>query len=319
MFTVGIDLGGTNIAAGVVDADCRIIAKASIPTKCPRPAEEIMDDMINVTMMVLDKAGIKMSDLSWIGIGAPGTINRETGVVEYSNNIRFDNVHMREYIGNKTGCKVYMANDADAAAYGEFVAGAAKGCNNAVTVTLGTGVGGGIVIDGKLYSGSNFAGAELGHTVIRVDGRPCTCGRNGCFEAYASATALANLTREEMQRNPDTAMWQIAGSLDKVGGKTAFDAMRKGDEAGKRVVDLYIKYLACGITNIVNIFQPDILCISGGISKEGETLIAPLRKLVEEERYSKNCAKQTEIVAATLGNDAGIIGAAMLGKNEIKD
>ncbi len=315
MYTVGIDLGGTNIAAGVVDGDCKIIAKASIPTKCPRPAEEIMDDMINVTQMVLDKAGLKMSDLSWIGVGAPGTINRDTGVVEYSNNIRFDNVPMREYIGKKTGCKVYMANDADAAAYGEFVAGAAKGCNNAVAVTLGTGVGGGIVIDGKLYSGSNFAGAELGHTVIEVDGRPCTCGRKGCFEAYASATALANLTREEMERNPDTIMWQIAGSLDKVGGKTAFDAMRKGDEAGKKVVDLYIKYLACGITNIVNIFQPDVLCISGGISKEGETLTAPLRKLVEEERYSKNSAKQTEIVTATLGNDAGIIGAAMLGKN----
>lgn len=315
MYTVGIDLGGTNIAAGVVDGDCKIIAKASIPTKCPRPAEEIMDDMINVTQMVLDKAGIKMSDLEWIGVGAPGTINRDTGVVEYSNNIRFDNVPMREYIGNKTGCKVYMANDADAAAYGEFVAGAAKGCNNAVAVTLGTGVGGGIVIDGKLYSGSNFAGAELGHTVIEVDGRPCTCGRKGCFEAYASATALANLTREEMERNPDTVMWQIAGSLDKVGGKTAFDAMRKGDESGKKVVDLYIKYLACGITNIVNIFQPDILCISGGISKEGETLTAPLRKLVEEERYSKNSAKQTKIVTALLGNDAGIIGAAMLGKN----
>lgn len=313
MYTVGIDLGGTNIAAGVVDGDCNIIAKASIPTRCPRPAEEIMDDMINVTQMVLNKAGLKMSDLEWIGVGSPGTINGETGIVEYSNNIRFDNVPMREYIGNKTGCKVYMANDADAAAFGEYVAGAAKGSKNAVAVTLGTGVGGGIIIDGKLYSGSNYAGAELGHTVIEVDGRPCTCGRKGCFEAYASATALANLTREEMERSPVSVMWQIAGSLEKVGGKTAFDAMRKGDEAGKRVVDLYIKYLACGITNIVNIFQPDILCISGGISKEGETLTAPLRKIVEKERYSKNSAKQTQIVTATLGNDAGIIGAAMLG------
>ena len=183
-------------------------------------------------------------------------------------------------------------------------------------VTLGTGVGGGIIIDGKVYSGSNFAGGELGHTVIVVDGRPCTCGRKGCWETYASATGLIKTTKEHMADAPkDSPLWTIVeGDIEKVNGRTAFDAMRAGDPNGKAAVDEYIKYLSIGLADMVNIFQPAILCIGGGICNEGETLLAPVREYVANESYGRNPENRTKIVKAALGNDAGIIGAALLGK-----
>ena len=198
---------------------------------------------------------------------------------------------------------------------GELYAGAGAGCKNLIAVTLGTGVGSGIVIDGKLFRGANFTGGEIGHTVINVNGVPCNCGRNGCWESYASATALINQTKEAMEKNPESKMWNCAGGkIEAVNGRTAFDAMRMGDKAAKEVVDKYIYFVAVGVINIVNIFQPDVLCIGGGICNEGETLLAPIREYCEKERYSKYAKKQTVICKAKLGNDAGIIGAAMLGQ-----
>ena len=238
-------------------------------------------------------------------------------MIEYSNNLGWYDVPLVQMLEERTGKKVYIENDANAAAYGEYVAGAAKKADSSVMVTLGTGVGGGIVLNNKIYTGFNFAGAELGHSVIVVDGRPCTCERRGCLEAYASATGLITTTREYMEKYKDSVMWDLVEhDLSKVSGRTAFDAMRKGDKAGKMVVDEYIKYLACGITNIINTFQPDILCIGGGICHEGDTLMVPLKEIVKREVYSRNSAKNTEIVAASLGNDAGIIGAALLGMAE---
>ena len=204
------------------------------------------------------------------------------------------------------------AKEAELAAIDEALAGAAKGTQSCVCITLGTGVGGGIIIGGKIYGGFNFAGAELGHIVINVDGELCTCGRHGCWEAYASATALIRQTRQAMVANPDSAMWRIAGTLDKVDGRTAFDAMRAGDVVGKKVVDRYIQYIACGLINVINIFQPEVLCIGGGICKEGDTLLKPLEAHIAKERYSKFSTHQTRLCVATLGNDAGIIGAAFL-------
>ncbi|MBQ3817540.1 MAG: ROK family protein, partial [Clostridia bacterium] len=206
-----------------------------------------------------------------------------------------------------------IENDANAAAYGEYIAGAGKGTENFVAVTLGTGVGGGVIINGKIYSGSNYAGAELGHTVINMDGEACTCGRKGCWEAYASATALIRQTKQEMIKYPQSVMWDMCeGDINKVSGRTAFDAMRKGDLAGKKVVDDYIKYVAVGISNNINIFQPEVICIGGGVSKEGDTLVIPIREYVSGENYARNVEKKTEIKTAALGNDAGIIGAAYL-------
>ena len=313
-YYVGIDLGGTNIVAGVVDEEYNIIAKASTKTNCPRPEKEIADDMAKMALEAVKNAKLTIDDIEWIGIGTPGIANSETGIIEYSNNLGFKNTPMVKYIQETINKPVYIENDANAAAYGEYVAGAAKGAKNAVCITLGTGVGGGIIIDGKIYSGSNFAGAEIGHTVVQVDGAQCSCGRKGCFEAYSSATGLIRMSKEAMEEHPDSLMNKEAEEKGKVTARTSFDCMRAGDKYAKAVVDKYIKYLAAGITNTINIFQPDILCIGGGVCNEGDPLLLPMKELVKQEVYTRNSAKNTEIVIAKLGNDAGIIGAAFLGK-----
>lgn len=316
-YYVGIDLGGTNIVAGVVDGDYNIIAKASTKTNCPRPEKEIAEDMVKMAVQAVENAKLTMDDIEWIGIGTPGIANSATGIVERANNLGFINTplvkYVKEFIG-RNDTPVYIENDANAAAYGEYVAGAAKGAKNAVCITLGTGVGAGIVIDGKIYAGSNFAGAEIGHTVIEVGGAPCTCGRKGCFEAYSSATGLIRMTKESMAENPDSIMNKMAEERGKVTARTSFDCMRAGDKYAKAVVDKYIKYLAAGITNTINTFQPDILCIGGGVCNEGDPLLLPVKAIVEEEDFANKSEKRTEIVIAKLGNDAGLIGAAFLGR-----
>ena len=313
-YYVGIDLGGTNIVAGVVDENYNILNKASMKTNCPRPSEEIAADMAECALQAIQNAGLTPEQVEWIGIGTPGLANSATGIIEYSNNLGFVNVPMVKWISEKTGCPAFIENDANAAAYGEYVAGAAKGAVNAVCITLGTGVGGGIVVDGKIYAGSNFAGAEIGHTVLQMDGPPCTCGRKGCFEVYSSATGLVRMTKEAMAEHPESIMHKMAEEKGKVTARTAFDAMRAGDAAAKSVVDFYIKALAAGITNTINIFQPDVLCIGGGVCNEGDALLLPVKELVAKEVYTRNSEKNTEIVIAKLGNDAGIIGAAFLGR-----
>lgn len=313
-YYVGIDLGGTNIVAGVVDEEYNIVAKASTKTNCPRPEKEIADDMAKMALQAVKNANLTIGDIEWIGIGTPGIANSSTGVIERANNLGFENTPMVKYISEAIDKPVFVENDANAAAYGEYVAGAAKGAKNAVCITLGTGVGGGIIVDGRIYAGSNFAGAEIGHTVIEVDGAQCSCGRKGCFEAYSSATGLIRMSKEAMAQFPESIMNKMAEEKGKVTARTSFDAMRAGDKAAKNVVDKYIKYLAAGITNTINIFQPDVLCIGGGVCNEGDPLLLPVKALVEKEDFASNSAKRTEIVIAKLGNDAGIIGAAFLGR-----
>ena len=313
MFTIGIDLGGTNIVAAVVDEKYNIIAKAKTPTAVPRSAELIFDDIAKVCKEAVEKAGLTMNDISSVGLGTPGTVNSD-GVIEFANNLNFDNVPAKDMIIERLGDKpVYVANDANCAALGEAYAGCGNGAKNFIAVTLGTGVGSGVIIDGKVVTGVNNAGGECVHMVIVVDGEACTCGRHGCWEAYASATALINQTKKAMEQYPDSVMHQLAKEEGKVSGKTAFDAMRRGDIAGIKVVDQYIKYVACGIINLVNALQPEIICVGGGICNEGETLLRPLRRYIEAERYSVYSKIQTKILKAELGNDAGIIGAAILG------
>ncbi len=308
-YYVGIDLGGTNIVAGVVDEKYNIIAKASTKTNCPRPDK----DMAKMALKAVDNAGLAIDQIEWIGIGTPGIANSSTGIIEFAGNLGFNNTPMVKYIRETIDKPVFIENDANAAAYGEYVAGSAKGAKNAVCITLGTGVGAGIVIDGKIYAGSNFAGAEVGHTVIEVDGAQCSCGRKGCFEAYSSATGLIRMTKEAIAENPDCIMAKMAEERGKVTARTSFDSMREGDSVAKAVVDKYIKYLAAGITNTINIFQPDVLCIGGGVCNEGDPLLLPMKAIVEKENFARNSEKKTDIVIAKLGNDAGIIGAAFLG------
>ena len=320
MYTIGVDLGGTNIAVGLCDEKLNIIEKASTPTLAKRAPELIVKDMAALAAKLIEKHGLSTDDIEYVGIAAPGTINSEDGIVEYSNNIPFHNFPIAKLFRENLPVKrVLVANDANAAALGEALTGAARGTSTSVMVTLGTGVGGGVIIDGKIFSGGvNAAGAELGHTVIVAGGRQCTCGRRGCWEAYSSATALVNMTNEKMTelkyKGIDSLLFEEAEKAGRVSGRTAFDAMKRGDIHAKRVVDDYIYYLSVGITNMINIFQPEILSIGGGVCAQKENLTTPLIKLIDEEEYTKTNRKRTKVVTATLGNDAGIIGAAGLGK-----
>ena len=314
MYYIGVDLGGTNIAVGVVDENGKIIAKDSVPTKKEREYPEIVKDMAMLSLKVVKDAGLELKDIKSIGIGSPGTPDEKNGVLVYANNLRFYNVPLRAEMQKYIDKPVYIGNDANVAALAESVAGAAKGVQHSVTVTLGTGVGGGVVINGKVYSGFNFAAAELGHMTIMMDGEQCTCGNKGCWEAYASASALIRQTQEAAKEHPESLVYKLVdGDLTKIDAKTAFDAAKQGDKVGQELVDQYIKYIAVGLGNIVNIFMPEVIVIGGGVCKEGEYLLAPLRKRVRELAYTREIPLP-EIKVAQMGNDAGIVGAAMLGK-----
>ena len=318
MYKIGIDLGGTNIAAGIVDENYNIIIKGSVPTKADRgDPEEIIKDMGALCNNLIKDAGLSIKDIEYAGIATPGSADPALGMVHYANNLPFVEFHiadvLKKYLDVET---VLVENDANAAAKGEAIAGAAKGCNHAIVITLGTGLGGGIIIDKKVYAGFNFAGAELGHMVIEYNGRQCTCGRKGCWEAYSAATGLINMTKDKLKvtKETDTVMHKLVEENNgEVSGRTAFTAARQGDKAGLEVVSEYIDYLVCGISNIINIFQPEILCIGGGVCNEGEYLTKPLIEKVNKEQYTRDNANKTQIKIAALGNDAGIIGAAVLG------
>ena len=315
MYRIGVDLGGTNIVAGVINEKNEIVSKAKRKTNCPRPAKEIFADIISAIHMAIASAHIMIEDVQSIGIGTPGSVNKADGVIDYANNLCFNKVPAREWLSEEFHLPIFIENDANCAALGEAIAGAGNHAKNFVAVTLGTGVGSGLIVDGKIVNGCNGAAGEMGHTVIQVDGEPCTCGRCGCWEAYSSATALAKQTKRAMEKDKNSVMWDLVnGDITKVNGRTAFDAMRQGDALGQQIVDTYIRLLAVGITNIINIFQPDVLCIGGGIGAEKENLLAPLREIVEKERYSVHSTKQTKLCSALLGNDAGLIGAALLDK-----
>lgn len=315
---LGIDLGGTNIAVGVVNEDLAIVAKDSVPTGADREADAIIADMADLCKKVLADAGLTMADIEYAGIAAPGTANSETGVIEYANNLPFVNYPIADKLASMAVIDtVYIENDANAAALAEALAGVAKGAKHSVMITLGTGVGGGIILDGKVYCGFNHAGAELGHMVIKHRGRHCSCGRDGCWEAFSSATGLIHMTKVKLETCKEDGsaaiMEEVVKEAGKVSGKTAFVAMRKGCKAGAEVVDEYISYLACGLANIINIFHPDILSIGGGICNEGDNLLVPLKEKIWSQ-IDVDDDKRTKIVIAQLGNDAGIIGGAALGR-----
>lgn len=307
---IGIDLGGTNIAIGLVNENGDIIAKGSTPTLTERPYTEVIKDMADLCAKVVADAGHTMDDVKGIGIGSPGTVDTKNGVIVYANNLGWDEVPLAKELQKYYNIPVQVENDANAAAYGAYV----KEGNNAesfVMITLGTGVGGGVILDNKILRGFNGSGGELGHTTLVHDGIKCTCGRLGCWERYASVTALINQTKDAIEKHPESLMKEL--SSDHVSGRTAFDAAKQGDKVAQEVVDTYINYVADGIANIINIFQPEILVIGGGISKEGDYLLNPIKKYAAENTYCKKVAL-TEIKIAQHQNDAGIIGAALASK-----
>lgn len=306
---IGIDLGGTNIAAGLVTDDGKIIAKDSTLTLLPRDYTEIVKDMAELVKRLLAENNLTEKDIKGIGIGCPGSIDAKNGEVAFSNNLKMNHAPIAAELKKYFDLPVSMLNDADAAAYGEYMING-NGVDSFIFITLGTGVGGGIIINKKVYSGFNGAGGELGHITLVYNGIPCNCGNVGCWEAYASVTALIRQTKEAMEAHPESLMNKIAAEENKVSGRTAFNAAKAGDEAAKAVVAQYCEYVAAGLVSIINIFQPEKLVIGGGISKEGEYLLKPIREYCNAHEYNKYL-KKVDISIATLFNDAGIIGAAL--------
>ncbi|MBR5152122.1 MAG: ROK family protein [Clostridia bacterium] len=307
---LGIDLGGTNIAVGLVDNTPKVVSNASCPTDSGRPYQEIVKDMADLCQKVMAEGGATIADIEGIGIGSPGSIDSKNGVVLYANNLGWENVPLRTELGKYfPNIPIGVENDANAAAYGEYVVNG-HGSDSFVAITLGTGIGGGIVLDKKIYRGHNGSGGELGHTTLVFGGEPCTCGKPGCWEAYASVTALIRQTKAAIAANPDSLMAKLAEDAGKVSGRTSFDAAKQGDKAAQEVVDTYIRYVAEGIVNVINIFQPETLVIGGGISKEGDYLLTPIQKYVDTYTYG-GVEPRTKLMIATLFNDAGIIGAAL--------
>lgn len=318
MYLLAVDLGGTNIKTAVVNDEYEIISNVDMPTNSHRGAQAVCDDIAACAQDAVQKAGLSLESIAGIGIGCPGTVDPARGVVVYANNLDWHNFPLSDYLAAKINKPIFLTNDANAAALGEVVAGCARGAKDAVIVTLGTGVGSGVVLNGQLLTGTGGGAAEMGHMVIRDGGLACNCGRVGCWEMYASATALIAQTEAAIVANPTSGLALLASERGVVNGLTAFDAMRAGDAAGTGVVSQYIWYLSCGVINIVNTFQPEIVAFSGGISKEGEALLAPLREIVLKEMYGAGLSSwQPRFEICTLGHRAGIIGAAELARQGI--
>ena len=305
---IGVDIGGTTVKAAVVDENGKIVRRSTIPTLPTRPFAEVAADIAKQIQEL--SAGEKIEGA---GVGCPGTIDSASGVVKFSANLYWTDAPLGEELGKRTGLSVRVSNDANVAALGETRFGSGKDYTDTALITLGTGVGGGLVVDGKLFEGYRGMGAEIGHTVVEVDGVKCNCGRKGCLESYASATALIRDTVFAMQTDRNSAMWEFVGDdLNKVDGRTSFECAKKGDKTAQGVVDRYLKYLAEGIGNIVNVFRSQAVILGGGVCAQGKYLTEPLQKLVDEYSYGADPQYNTKILIASLGNDAGIIGAASL-------
>lgn len=309
-YYVGIDLGGTFIKGGIVDGEGNILAKDKVPTEKEKGAERVAENIACLAKTLMNACGLSVENVQGIGIGAPGMIDSHKGEVVFSNNLAWEHFAITERLERLTGLPVKIANDANVAALGEAKFGAAKGKQNVVMITLGTGVGGGVVAEGKLLEGNCAAGAELGHSVLVAGGEQCTCGRKGCMEAYASATALIRDTKRAMEAHRDSKMWEV-GSLDEVTGETAF-RYKDCDEYARAVVENYIQMLACGLTNFANIFRPETILLGGGVCAEGDNLVKPVQALLDKEIFAGDRGPRVEVRIAELGNSAGLLGAAAL-------
>jgi len=313
---VGIDIGGTNVKMALVGADGKILKNSSIKTHGARQPLEVVSDIVaEIARMTMGH------DYTAIGVGCPGAVDSKHGIVEYSPNLQWHNVLLEEMLSKATGKYVKIANDASVAALGETKFGAGKSYSDTALITLGTGVGGGFVVNGELFEGFKSMGAEIGHTVIRVDGEQCSCGRKGCFEAYASATALIREARKAMQNDTKktSLMWDFCGfdksaktyDASKIDGRAAFWAAKQGDKIAKKVADTYIKNLAEGVLNVINLFRSQAVILGGGVCGE-ETLAPRVQEYVDKYRYGGKDSLYTKVLIATLGNDAGVVGAASL-------
>lgn len=312
-YRIGIDLGGTTITVGIVDDNFKILEKITSPTGLPRPAEDLEKHMAELCYTVSAKADIDFDAIESVGIGTPGSVNSKTGRVGFNANFAYHDWNLGADMEKLLGCKVYVENDANAAAYGEYLAGGVKGYDSAICVTLGTGIGGGIILNGRIFAGANGAGGEIGHMVTVQNGRPCMCGRRGCWEKYGSARALSEDALQAAKKQPESILNQM---IQKNGGKSnakiVFEAAKMRDETAIGVINNWYAAVGCGLVNVINAFQPDAICISGGVSAQGKTILEPLQKIVDSEDYNRGGENRTRIKLAVLRNDAAVVGGANL-------
>ncbi|MEF9959300.1 MAG: ROK family protein [Niameybacter sp.] len=313
MYYIGVDLGGTTIKVGLLNSEYTIIDKIVIPTGAERSSEEVLKDMASVCREIMNKHGLTVEDVHSIGIGSPGIASPIEGIIHYASNLNFNEVNVRNEIQKYINLNVYVENDANCAALAESICGAAKGEKDVVVITLGTGIGGGIIIDGKVYSGAFCGGGEVGHHVMELNGRPCGCGRKGCWEQYASATALIRDAKAAANSDPESLLATMAeGNLESMTAKIVFDAVQSGDQVAEEVLDQYFKYVAYGVANIVYMLQPAVVVLGGGMSAQGANLTEPVTTYTQEQ-MCPGLELRNPVKAAILGNDAGIIGAALVG------
>lgn len=309
---IGVDIGGMSIKAGIVDLNGKIVEKQSVQTNTKNGSEPFLKDVKGLLQSLLDKAYQKGYMIKGIGFGVPGVVNNKLGTIDYACNLYLSNVPLKDYLKDlKT--PIFVSNDANVAALAEQRWGAAKGYNDAILITLGTGIGSGIVINNHLFEGNDGKGAEIGHMVIVVDGNECACGRKGCFETYASASALLRYTKAAMEKNKDSKMWEYCkGDINNMNGLTSFECAKLGDKAANEVIDTYIKYLGEGLLNVCNIFRPEAIVLGGGISNQKDHLRDKVQKYLEDHWYGYHETPRVDVLIASLRNDAGIIGAATL-------
>ena len=311
MIAIGIDIGGTSIKGAAVDSNGRVYEKFSMPFIKGEPGEITIRKLAEIVKEYISAQSLEKKIIG-IGIGSPGTLDIKNGIVNYANNLGWNELHVADIMHETLPYPIRLTNDANAASLGEAKFGAGKAYETIIMLTLGTGVGGGIIINGKLFEGNEGKGGELGHTVIVADGEPCTCGRKGCLEAYASATALIRETKKAMRANKKSLMWKICPDIDMVGGKVSFEAAKNGDEAANKVIDNYVKYLGEGILNFCNIFRPNVIVLSGGVANAGPFLFDKVNEYIKERNYGYKSTPEVKVVPAELGYDSGKIGAAAL-------
>ena len=307
MYKIGIDLGGTGIKVGVVDACGTLAASASTPTRAALGPEQVLDDMAQCVMNGLNFAGIGLEECIGIGIGSPGSCDPENGTVRSAHNLGWDHVPICQMLRQRLGLPVFLANDGDCAALGESIFGAAQGCGSALLITLGTGVGGGYVIDGRIRSGHRSLGGEFGHMCIHTGGELCTCGQRGCWEAYAGAGALIRQAKAAAKADPASTL-----NGTEPDGRSIYAAAAAGDAAANAVTAQYAEYVGVGLVNLINALFPEMILLGGGICGAGDALLLPVRDYVRSHCFVRDPSLLPEIRIAALGSDAGIFGAAAL-------
>ena len=312
-YRLGVDVGGTNLVAAVVDSSFKILSKVSIPAGAHRGIDEITGDIVRVSRLAVEQSGLSMEGIVSWGMGMPSCINPATGLLVHANCFGWKNVPIYRYLEGKLPLPLKIENDANCAALGEALAGAARGRSNVLMLTLGTGVGSGIILGGKIFSGADGMGAELGHTKLVYDGLPCTCGQKGCLEAYCSATALIRSAREAVRLHPESLILALAGGdAGRINGKTLFDAAAQGDSLAERILDEYVCHLAAGLSSFITLFRPEAIILGGGIALAGEPLFGRLASRLPEMTFGAAEIGLPPVIPAALGNDAGLIGAAFL-------